>query len=131
MSVLDASLLTDALVVGRPNGEAARVRLATRRIWHAPQLLPVEVLSAIRGLLLGGHIDAAVASVAQERLARTRVRLHPFAPFHERIWQLRANATAYDAWYLALAERLDAPLVTTDPKLAKVPGARCAVEVVS
>lgn len=131
MSVCDASLVGDALVARGALGSAASARLVADRFWHAPALLPCEVMSAIRGLWLGGHLDAGAAAGAQERLRRMRLSLHAFDPFHERVWELRANATAYDAWYVALAERLDAPLVTTDAKVAAIPGIRCTVEVVA
>lgn len=129
--MLDASLLTDALVGAGPQGDAAIARIAATATWHAPHLLPAEVVSAVRGLLTAGHIDAPIAAAAQDRLRRTRVRLHAFDPFHERVWDLRANTTVYDAWYLTLAERLGVALVTTDSKLARVPGIRCPVEVVT
>lgn len=131
MSVCDASLISDALTVGGPLGDAAADRLQRSAVWHAPHLLPCEVMSAVRGLSLGGRIDQSVAAAARDRLLQMRFQLHAFTPYHERVWELRENATAYDAWYLAIAERLGVPLVTTDAKLAAVPGVRCAVEVVT
>ena len=130
MSVADAALVADALAGGSSVGDVAAERLRGAATWHGPHILPAEVLSAVRGLLLGGHITAAVAAGAQHRLHLMRFRLHPFGPFHERVWDLRANATSYDAWYVALAERLGTPLVTTDAKMAGIPGIRCEVEVV-
>lgn len=130
MSVADASLVTDALAAEGRLGVAASTRIAAEPVWHGPHLLPCEVLSALRRLELDGHIDAAVAAGAQDRLRRLQLELHPLRPLHERVWELRRNATPYDAWYLALAERLDTSLVTTDAKLAGVPSARCDVEVV-
>lgn len=97
----------------------------------APAVFPAEVLSAVRGLLLGGEIDAARADAARDRLRRTRLWLHPFAPFAERIWQLRSNLTVYDAWYAAVAERLGTVLVTADARVAAAPGLRCAVDVIA
>ena len=88
-------------------------------------------MTAIRALWLGGRIDQTVAAAGQDRLLQMRFALHAFNPYHERVWQLRDNTTPYDAWYLAIAERLDAPLVTTDAKLATIPGVHCAVEVVT
>lgn len=54
-----------------------------------------------------------------------RVELFPYAPFATRIWDLRDNVTCYDAWYVALAETLSAPLATLDARLAKASGPRC------
>lgn len=130
MAVLDASFVTDALVVGGAHGTAVQRRLAEVRQAHAPHVLGVEVVSALRGLHHGGQVSHAVSMAALDRLAALRVALHTFAPFQARIWELRANATPYDAWYLAVAEAVGEPLLTTDRKLAAVPGVRCAVEVV-
>ena len=57
------------------------------------------------------------------------MELYPFTPVARRVWELRANLTSYDAWYVALAEVLDFPLVTLDLKLSRVPGPRCDVIV--
>jgi predicted nucleic acid-binding protein len=117
VSVLDASTMAEALCSTTPLGDAARARLAATRVWHAPAILPAEVMSAIRGLALGGHLADHRAEQARDRLRRSRVVLHPFAPFADRVWDLRDNLTTYDAWYVALAERLDAPLVTAERRL--------------
>lgn len=128
MSVLDASTYAEALTSSTPLGAAARDAMGATLRWHAPAILPAEVLSAIRGLLLGGHLAAHHAERGRHRLEATRIVLHPFAPFADRIWELRANLTVYDAWYVALAETLQTPLVTTDARLANAPGLRCSVE---
>jgi predicted nucleic acid-binding protein len=59
-------------------------------------------------------------------LVELGVKLHPFEPFTARVWELRDTVGAYDAWYVALAEALDAPLATLDLRLASAPGPRCA-----
>ena len=53
----------------------------------------------------------------------------PFVPFASRVWQLRSNLTVYDAWYVALAEALDWPLITLDRRLSRAVGPRCEVIV--
>ena len=131
MGVCDASFIADALLVDGAIGDRALDRLARTSRWHAPHLLPTELASVCRRLVGTGQLDVGVATAAMSRLERTRLDLHAFAPHRDRVWELRDNATVYDAWYLALAERLDTPLVTTDQKLARVPGIRCAVEVVT
>lgn len=130
MSVANASLVTDALVGTSAVADAAVDRLAASSRWHAPHLLPAEALSAVRGLRHAGKVTEPIAAAAQDRLRRKRLALRPFAPFSDRVWALRANATPYDAWYLALAGTLGTTLVTTGRKLAEVPGARCDVEVI-
>jgi predicted nucleic acid-binding protein len=130
VSVLDASAFAEALTSAEPVGHAARAALVQPRRWHAPAILPAEVLSAIRGLLLGGDLAPEHAERARRRLARSRIVLHPLAPFAERVWQLRDNLTVYDAWYVALAERLDTPLVTTDARLARSSGLACEIELI-
>ena len=55
------------------------------------------------------------------------MELFPFAPFAERVWALRENLTSYDAWYVALAEALDCPLVTLDRKLSRASGPICEI----
>ena len=128
MSVLDSSTYVEALTSATARGHAARKAVAGRWTWHAPAILPAEVLSAIRGLVLGGQLATSRAERARRRLATSRVVLHPFAPYAERAWELRNNLTVYDAWYVALAERLDTALVTTDARLAGATGIRCSIE---
>ena len=98
---------------------------------RVPHLFEVEVLHAIRGLTIGARIPARLGLRAVEALSDLRLTRYSHAPFVRRIWDLRANLTAYDAAYVALAEALDAPLVTTDGKLARAPGHRARVELYS
>lgn len=131
VSVLDASAYTDALTSTTALGEAARARLEASARWHAPAILPAEVLAAVRGLVAGGHLDDLRAQSARTRLRRGHVELHAFRPFEHRIWQLRTSLTVYDAWYVALAERLRTSLVTTDARIARATGPRCEIDLVS
>jgi predicted nucleic acid-binding protein len=131
VSVLDASLYVEALTAATPTGAAARAALRGPGRWHAPAILPAEVLSAVRGLVIGGHLAEYRAHRARQRLAASRVVLHDFAPYAERVWELRDNLTVYDAWYATLAEALGTALVTTDSRLAGASGIRCQVELVT
>jgi predicted nucleic acid-binding protein len=65
------------------------------------------------------------AADARKRLGVTRLRLFPFDLFADRVWALRDNLTVYDAWYVALAERLKQPLITADAGILGAPGLRC------
>jgi predicted nucleic acid-binding protein len=95
----------------------------------APHLLDSEVLQALRGNVLGGELTVAEGRRAVEAFGALAITRHSTAGLHERIWALRHNLTAYDATYVALAEALDAALLTRDGPLSRAPGIRCAVEV--
>jgi predicted nucleic acid-binding protein len=129
MIVVDASAVIEVLI-----GSALGRRLAPRvlhgnPILHAPHLLDLEVLQALRSFLKAKDISPDNAIAAASRLQAFDLVRHPHAPLIQRILDLRHNLTAYDAAYMALAESLDAPLVTCDRALRSVPGARATVEV--
>ena len=114
MIVVDASAMVEALV-GREAPEELLDALAGAV--HAPHLLDVEVLSVLRGLVLGRKLDPDLAEEARRDLFTFTIERHEVAPLADRIWQLRHQHTSYDAAYLALAEAVDAPLYTCDAKL--------------
>jgi predicted nucleic acid-binding protein len=91
----------------------------------APHLMPVEVTSALRNAERRELVTPELAALTHEDLIELGVELHPFEPFASRVWALRHAVSPYDAWYVALAERLDAPLVTLDRRLARTADARC------
>jgi predicted nucleic acid-binding protein len=93
----------------------------------APQLILAEVASALRRRQLAAEITSGVATIAHYDLLRMPIALHDYHELAERIWQLRDNVTVYDAWYIALAEALDASLATLDTRLARAPGVRCPI----
>jgi len=95
---------------------------------HAPSLFDVEVTQTLRGLLRGSKIDLTTAERARDDLAQIGVRRHPDMPLLRRAWQLRDVCTTYDALYVALAEGLDATLLTRDAPLAS--GVESLIEVV-
>ncbi|MCB0910178.1 MAG: type II toxin-antitoxin system VapC family toxin [Propionibacteriaceae bacterium] len=115
MIVVDASAMVEALV-GR-DADSDLLDALTGDI-DAPHLLDVEVLSVLRGLVLGGRLDPEEAVQAREDHFAFVITRHEIAPLAGRIWELRHQFTSYDASYLALAEALQAPLVTCDAKLA-------------
>lgn len=128
MIVVDASVVVTALADDGPDGDRARGRLAGERL-AAPHLIDVEVLSAWRRLAAAGDLDDRRAGLARIDLRALPMDRVPHAPLIERCWELRANLTMYDAAYVALAELIDAPLLTADAKLAATPGPACAIEV--
>ena len=123
--VVDASVAVAALVDSGSTGVWAEGVLADGQV-VAPHLLPAEVTNVLRRSTLAGQVSAEVASLAHADLLEWPIALFPYAPFAGRIWELRANLTAYDAGYVALAEQLSAPLATLDLRLAGSSGPRCA-----
>lgn len=124
--VLDASALLQLWL--DPNEERINERLIGEKL-HAPAHLRAEALNVIRRQNNAGRLAPQLLDLSLHGIADTPVRLWPFEFVADRVWQLGANATTYDAAYLALAESLEIPLVTHDAKLARVPGIRCSVEV--
>jgi predicted nucleic acid-binding protein len=115
--VVDASLVI-RLLLNRPADEFLRRRLAGRRTLHSPQLIDAEVASGVRGLLLGQKVEGVRGAEMLDDFASLRIRRHPMLPYQRRVIELRHNLTAYDAFYVALAESLGMPLLTGDAKLA-------------
>jgi predicted nucleic acid-binding protein len=122
--VVDASAVAAALVDDGSDGKWADSLLA-REALTAPHLMPVEVANVLRRAVLAGTISIDIAALAHADLLRMRVALFPYRPFADRIWELRDTVTSYDAWYVALAESLDAPLATLDRRLAGAHGPIC------
>lgn len=122
--VVDASAVVAALTDGGSGGAWAVSELGGGDL-AAPHRMPVEATNILRRAVLAGDISPDIAALAHDDLIQLRVDLFPNEPFAPRVWQLRANLTAYDAWYVALAEVLGWPLVTLDHRLARAPGPRC------
>jgi predicted nucleic acid-binding protein len=127
VSVLDPSVLVDALVSVGPPGELARAELRDRAVLEVPAIFTAETTSALRGLVLRGELSPVRAATALEQVRTTRTIPYPFEPFAGRVWELRENLTVYDAWYVALAEWLGTELITADGRLASAVGPRCPV----
>ncbi len=122
MIVLDASAVVE-LLLRTDAGVRLAARLADPEVTlHAPHLLDVEVAQVLRRLVLARQLSAERAAEALERLAELDLQRYPHDLFVPRVWELRQNLSAYDATYVALAEALDAALLTTDARLAH---ARC------
>lgn len=115
--VLDASSTVD-LLAGTDHAPAVAARLSGVEL-HAPAHLDAEVLSALGRLYRGGHLAAADVETGLRALAAMPVTRHPLADLLGDTWALRDNMRLVDALYVALAARLDTPLVTTDHRLAR------------
>ena len=130
MIVVDASAALDVLL-RTPRARPLEALLFGGRPLSAPHLLDLEVAQVLRRLVRTGGFGARRAEEALADFQALPIERYPHHLFLGRIWALRENATAYDAAYLALAEALDADLVTTDGKLADVPGHVARVRVVA
>jgi predicted nucleic acid-binding protein len=126
--VVDASALVPALADDGTDGDTARARLRGQSL-VAPELIDLETTSVIRRQLQSGHLDARRAELALADLVALPLRRISHRPLLGRCWELRENLTVYDAAYVALAELLDAVLVTADSRLAKAPGIGCRLDV--
>ena len=123
--VVDAGFVVAALSDSGTDGQWAE-ELLTGDDLAAPHLMPVEAANILRRAALAGDISQDAAALAHADLLELRVTLFPYAPFAQRVWALRGNVTAYDAWYVAVAEALDFALATVDRRLSRASGCRCA-----
>ncbi len=126
--VVDASVLVAALVDSGRHGEWAESAIAEGSL-AAPELVLAEACNVLRRLERAAAISRLEANSACGDLLRLEIELFPFAPFAGRVWALRSHLTSYDAWYVALAEALDCPLVTLDRRLGRSSGPRCEIIV--
>ena len=130
MIVVDASALVETLLrLPAAAGVDARI-FDSGETLHAPHLLDIEVLHVLRRFDAAGELGPERERVALVGLAGLTIQRHPHRALLERVWQLRGNLTAYDAVYVALAESLDATLVTRDRRLANTRGHRVRIELV-
>jgi predicted nucleic acid-binding protein len=128
--VVDASALLEVLL-RTPAAQAVEGRLFDpRQTLHTPHLLDVEVTQVIRRYAASGEIDAERGRAAIDDLAVFPLHRYPHGVLLRRVWELRNNLTAYDAVYVALAEALEAPLITRDRRLANTAGHRATIELV-
>ncbi|MGB7180466.1 MAG: type II toxin-antitoxin system VapC family toxin [Burkholderiaceae bacterium] len=131
MIVLDASAALELLLNSRLAAQVATRVFETNQSLHAPHLIDVEVAQVLRRLVLRNDIDSCRADNAFRDLADLNITRYPHQMLLPRIWELRSNATVYDAAYLVLAEALDATLLTCDKALENIPGHRGDVEILS
>ena len=128
MLVVDASCLFE-VVADTPRAGEIAARLAADADQMAPQVIDVEVLGVIRAHYLRGHLDGTAAGQAVadlrdwpgDRIGNRRLL--------DRAWELRDSVRGWDAFYIAVAEAFEAPLLTLDARLARAHGIRCHIEV--
>ena len=130
MIVVDASVVIEVLLQTDDGIAIAGRLLASSETLHAPHLIDIEVAQVLRRYVLRGELKPERAQQALEVMAEFPVTRYDHEPLLGRIWELRENLTAYDAAYVALAEELNATLVTRDRRLSPVPVLRGAVELV-
>lgn len=126
--VVDASAMVAALVDSGPDGGWAESVVCAQTL-AAPQLILVEVTSILRRLERHGQISRIEANGARRDLLRRDIELLPFAPFADRVWELRHSVSSHDAWYVAVAEAFDSPLATLDRRLSRAVGIDCRFEM--
>lgn len=128
MAVVDASVLFE-VVADTPKRPRIEARLRQEESHAAPHLLDAEVLGTIQKHHRQGKLDATASLQAVSDLRDWPGDRWPHEPFLERAWELRDNVRAYDGLYIALAEALNATLLTFDRRLSRAPGIRCRIEV--
>jgi predicted nucleic acid-binding protein len=128
--VVDASVLATALADDGNDGRRVRARLVDEQL-SAPELVDLEVTSVLRKLCAAQLLDVDRADQALTDLHALRLERVPHRPLLRRCWELRHNVTVYDASYIALAEMLDASLITADERLTRASGTRCTFELMN
>ncbi len=131
MIVLDASAVIELLLNGRA-AAGLRTRLfAAGQTLHAPEVIDLEVLQVLRRFVRDRELPAERATEALNDYRDLAIECYSHELLFDRIWELRANLTAYDAAYVALAELLGAPLLTADQRLARLPGHDATIELIA
>jgi predicted nucleic acid-binding protein len=128
MLVVDTSAVIAALTGRPPYGEVMD-RLRGDGDLSAPHLLDVEFLHALRRLVRGRQLGEDRAADARNDFADLTIVRYRHTLVADRVWELRHSLTAYDATFVALAELLEAPLITCDARLARAPGYHATVEL--
>lgn len=122
--VVDASVVYEIVAQGRGRDVALDALLQYEDAL-APGILDAEVVGIIKRDRVRGVLDETGAALAIRDLRSWPIERFAIAPLVERVWQLHSNVRTWDAFYVALAEALDAPMITMDRRLARASGPRC------
>jgi len=131
LAVIDASVLAAFYAADDSRHALVAERLKAGDALFAPAHLDAEIVSALRGMARRNRVLERAVPRALTHLAGFPIRRMPLPPLLERMWELRNNVTAYDAAYIALAERLGAVLITCDARLATASGPTCTFDLIS
>ena len=129
MIVLDASAAIEWLLQTSTGQRVEQQIFSHSESLHAPHLLDVEIIQVLRRLVRERVVSVPRADQAITDLLDLRINRYPHFVLLPRIWQLRHNLSAYDAAYVALAEELDAILLTSDARLASASGHTAQIHV--
>lgn len=129
MIVVDASVLANALADDAADGDRARGEIRAAGDLTAPDLIDVETVSVLRKRWLRGTVTEERLNTAVSHLLQMDFERIPTRRLVRRAVELRANVSAYDGCYVALAEFLECELLTADGRLAAAPGPRCTIRV--
>lgn len=127
---MDSSIILEVLLRTKSAQSIEKKIFSRGQTLHAPHLIDVEISQVIRRYTAAGELTPQRGFLAIEDLMEFRFTRYSHEILLPRIWELRANMTAYDAAYVALAEVLDAPLLTRDAKLARSPGSIARIELI-
>jgi predicted nucleic acid-binding protein len=128
--VVDASAFLAVLLNTDAGRRVAEVIWSPATSLHAPRLLDIEVLQVLRRHVLSGAMTAERGAIGLEALGQLDIARYGHEELLPRIWTLKQNLSAFDAAYIALAEALDAPLLTLDARLASAPGHQAEVRLI-
>lgn len=127
--VVDASIVLELLLQTAMGAAVTDDLLGDEQSLYAPHLIDLEVAQVLRRYVREGIVEVQRAREALDDFAALRIERYTHFPLLDRIWSLRDNLSAYDAAYVALAEGLGAPLLTSDARLARAPGHRARIRL--
>jgi predicted nucleic acid-binding protein len=126
--VLDASALVEVILRTPTGGAVERRMFASAETLHAPHLIDIETTQVLRRYVANGTIDAKRGSESIHDIGTLSLLRYGHAGLLPRVWEMRNNLSAHDAVYVALAQVLNATLLTCDRRLASAAGHRVRIE---